>query len=288
MRRLVFLAGLLLALPAMAQEPPKIFGFYLGMPVAEARDVAPDTFVLARSDSEAFNATRYAANFGGLDTPLNLFFDGGRLEAMQAQRQVQVADRAECLARLEHLTRALEEQVGPMPHAELARRKSDVEPTRTRLGSHIRRYDEAQGAGGGAVLYGPIFAEAMGWWFEQEGRSLCQLSYEVSVGAPFTDLPPPTLEDVDWAARPSNRDVVRYYPSAAMRFSRSGVAILTCAVGAAGELTCEVSYEAPRYLGFGEAATRIATRFRAPLETADGVSTEGAIVRLPIRFRSVS
>jgi TonB family protein len=129
-------------------------------------------------------------------------------------------------------------------------------------------------------------------------RPLAWLSIAVLVAAcasgarPETsvDIPPapsltyPTLGGIQWIDRANPNDFARYYPERARSRRLEGRAVLDCAVGSDGRLTCTVVSEYPSGLGFGEASLRVSRHYRMDAHTAGGVRTEGGRIRLPINF----
>lgn len=66
----------------------------------------------------------------------------------------------------------------------------------------------------------------------------------------------------EWEQRPTGRDFAVSYPRDAVRRGQSGVTVLCCTPNEDRYLACRTAFEAPRNAGFGEAAVRIARRFR--------------------------
>ena len=67
----------------------------------------------------------------------------------------------------------------------------------------------------------------------------------------------------DWLEKPTGDDMAEYYPSHAARNDISGKATITCKVTSGGLLTeCKVVEESPLGEQFGEAALKLAPKFR--------------------------
>jgi hypothetical protein len=97
--------------------------------------------------------------------------------------------------------------------------------------------------------------------------------------------PLPRLEKPNFTRLPSANDLVRLFPDRAVSRGLSGIAEIECIVGAKGEMKdCQVLAEAPAGLGFGEATVGAARYFRVPSIDAEGHSTVGKVVRLPLRW----
>lgn len=93
------------------------------------------------------------------------------------------------------------------------------------------------------------------------------------------------VADVDWLAAPSIADVAAAFPQKAKAEGAEGAAALSCRVGAGGYLArCRVVAEAPRNLGFGAAALKLAGAFKAPVATGDGKDLRGRLTSLNFRF----
>jgi protein TonB len=97
--------------------------------------------------------------------------------------------------------------------------------------------------------------------------------------------PSTTIVGPEWAKKATGEDVERVFPTRAKRREINGAATIQCGVVANGTLTnCTVLEEQPLGEGFGEAALKLAPRFRLKPMLKDGRSVEGGIVRIPLRF----
>jgi len=88
-----------------------------------------------------------------------------------------------------------------------------------------------------------------------------------------------------WLEQPSARDFERHYPRDAAARGLEGRALLECSVLRDGRLNCSLVSEEPAGAGFGDAALRLSSSFRAAPTTVDGVATVGRRVRIPLLFR---
>lgn len=96
--------------------------------------------------------------------------------------------------------------------------------------------------------------------------------------------PMPASVGFSYLARPTERDFAAVYPADALRRGVTGHVVLNCLIQADGQLACAVASEDPPGEGFGEAARRVAVRFRMPTHLSDGRPTVGGTVTLPITF----
>lgn len=94
------------------------------------------------------------------------------------------------------------------------------------------------------------------------------------------------LSEVPFAQRPTASDFSRNYPRRALNAGLDGRVTLSCVVQRSLRLECRVAEEDPPGQGFGQAAVRIARRFRAERQFPDGRATVGAQVTVPMAFRA--
>lgn len=96
---------------------------------------------------------------------------------------------------------------------------------------------------------------------------------------------PPVIVRPDWVRKPSGEQLMRAYPSAAIRTNATGAATLNCAVRVDGTLTdCSVRSETPGGLGFGRAALSLSRYFRMSPQSVNGQAVDGARVNVTTRF----
>ncbi len=94
-----------------------------------------------------------------------------------------------------------------------------------------------------------------------------------------------TLINPDWGRRPTEEDVMRFYPPLALKLKLSGATKISCGVSKAGELQgCVVSSEIPAGFGFGAAAVALTGLMRMTPQLVDGEPTDGGKVVVPINF----
>ncbi len=105
--------------------------------------------------------------------------------------------------------------------------------------------------------------------------------------APAPEAPPrpSVITNPDWLRKPSNEDMVRYFPDRAQRLEVSGRATISCTVTAKGTLTnCSVVSEDPADYGFGEATLKASKVMKMRPLAKDGAPVEGGTVRIPLRW----
>lgn len=88
-----------------------------------------------------------------------------------------------------------------------------------------------------------------------------------------------------WATRPTARRLSALYPARALERGREGEASVHCMVLDTGALDCLRASEAPANSGFGNAALRVASKFRHAPQRADGSAAAGTPVNLRVVFR---
>lgn len=92
------------------------------------------------------------------------------------------------------------------------------------------------------------------------------------------------VED-DWRYRPRHKEAAKLWPIRAADYLTEGYAVALCTVTAEGGLaSCRSVAEAPPGEHFGAAAVKIASLFKIKPVTTQGRVTDGATVRVPIRF----
>lgn len=87
----------------------------------------------------------------------------------------------------------------------------------------------------------------------------------------------------DWLEKPTVEDMADYYPEHAARHEIPGKATITCKVSASGLLErCKVVEEAPAGEHFGEAALKLAPKFR--MIPPDDPTVAPGTVTVPLIF----
>jgi hypothetical protein len=134
--------------------------------------------------------------------------------------------------------------------------------------------------------------------------SAAPLSLQPSTTAPATQPPPAPVQVasaepprtqpaaarpfVIWASRPSMQRLAEYFPQRALRTGQGGRVELDCLIDTGGVPRCAVARETPPGFGFGSAAVRASSQFRASPTLNDGSASIGAQTRLVISFPSPS
>ncbi len=86
----------------------------------------------------------------------------------------------------------------------------------------------------------------------------------------------------DWLEKPTSEDLAAYYPRQAQRKNLSGKVMMSCTVKADGQLeACEILEETPPGERFGEAALKMAPKFRM---TPPGDTSTPSEVTIPLIF----
>ncbi len=99
--------------------------------------------------------------------------------------------------------------------------------------------------------------------------------------APMGPITDPQWENV----RAYPGEMEKYYPPGALAEAASGVAVIECTVSRKGALeACKALRESPEGMQFGDAAVKLAARFRMKTTTRSGASAVGRVVRMPIEF----
>lgn len=81
--------------------------------------------------------------------------------------------------------------------------------------------------------------------------------------AAVADCSAAPVDALDFASKPSGEDFARFFPPHALNLQLGGAAAIHCRIAATGELEkCVVLAEAPAEERFGEAALKIATKWR--------------------------
>jgi hypothetical protein len=103
------------------------------------------------------------------------------------------------------------------------------------------------------------------------------------VGPPIQATPPGA---VTWAQRPTARRIAELYPQRALREGVGGRVVLNCRV--LGDLTvsCSVASETPVGAGFGAAALRASSSYRANATLSDGANAVGTTTRIAVNFQA--
>lgn len=102
--------------------------------------------------------------------------------------------------------------------------------------------------------------------------------------APPQPPQPPVIRNPSWVSQPTGEQLMRAYPSRAIRGNIEGSASLNCLVRPNGSVTdCNVTRETPGNYGFGRAAQGLARHFRINPRTVNGAA-EGSRVNINLRF----
>lgn len=88
----------------------------------------------------------------------------------------------------------------------------------------------------------------------------------------------------DWLERPSGDDMAAFYPARAARREISGKVTMVCQVKADGRLAnCRITHETPTGEQFGQAALRLASKFR--MIPPDDLRPNPGEVTIPLVFQ---
>lgn len=88
-----------------------------------------------------------------------------------------------------------------------------------------------------------------------------------------------------WVSTPSARRLSALYPTRALERGKEGEASVHCMVQQNGSLDCQRASEYPANSGFGNAALRVASRFKHAPTRWDGTTAAGTPVNLRVVFR---
>ncbi len=98
-----------------------------------------------------------------------------------------------------------------------------------------------------------------------------------------TTAQPRLIDKPEWLSTPTGEQIAHVFPDKAMNASKSGWAVIECRLTAKGSLeVCQILGEGPDGYEFGEAALRLAPRFKFNPKTKDGEPLEGGYVRVPV------
>jgi len=108
------------------------------------------------------------------------------------------------------------------------------------------------------------------------------------VGPPPRPRPgshPSVITNPDWLHKPTEDEMMSFYPAQALRAGLEGHASIHCYVAVTGTReNCRTIEETPAGQGFGEAAIALSSIILMRPATRDGVPTGGFGVNVPIRF----
>lgn len=95
----------------------------------------------------------------------------------------------------------------------------------------------------------------------------------------------PTITQPSWIQRPTAEDVGRVTPTIELGPKEVRV-LMVCRITAAGGLeACSIKEETPPGYGFGEAALKLAPKFRMPDVDLEGRPVAGRTVQIPIMWK---
>lgn len=86
-----------------------------------------------------------------------------------------------------------------------------------------------------------------------------------------------------WRMKPSGNDMAAVYPQKAQSEERAGWAVVECQILPTGDLKdCQVLGEGPTDYGFGDAALKLAPKFKLDVRKNDPADLAGGVVAIPI------
>jgi periplasmic protein TonB len=94
----------------------------------------------------------------------------------------------------------------------------------------------------------------------------------------------PMITNPTWIRRPTEQELIDFYPESAFFRGIEGQVQLDCLVSANGRLSCTVIEETPTGKGFGRAALDAARLFKIAPQLKDGRASEGGRISIPINF----
>jgi TonB family protein len=107
---------------------------------------------------------------------------------------------------------------------------------------------------------------------------------EVLIPLAFS-MPSSMITNPEWLKKPSEEEVLEFWPLAAMKAKIGGTATLRCKVTVDGLVNhCLVIAESPKDLGVGASALSMANLFRMKPLVRDGVPVGGAEMIIPVSF----
>ncbi len=117
------------------------------------------------------------------------------------------------------------------------------------------------------------------------GRPIAGAHVLLTVRFDAPGTPDPGLSrQLEWSGQPDAADLV-FPPAARAAGVRTGKGTIDCRIATTGLLAdCRLAEESPPGLGFGEAAMALAPKFRVNPWNAEGRTSEGRRIKLPIGF----
>jgi len=93
------------------------------------------------------------------------------------------------------------------------------------------------------------------------------------------------IVDPSILASPTREQIAALYPPDAVSSNVAPFVLMQCAVSRVGDLSgCTVLKDGSPGLGFGDAALKLAPDFKLSPRTVDGIPTDGAMVKITIKF----